>query len=93
MWKAMHLLNALQGQAAVILHSVPAEATYEDVVEALKDSCGDLQPATAYPSQLKARSQTTGEMLQEFAVAIERLARRAFVRLHAEHMLKEADGI
>jgi hypothetical protein len=34
--KAAHLLNALQGRAVDILHSVPTEATYEDMVEALK---------------------------------------------------------
>jgi hypothetical protein len=40
--KAAHLLNALQGRAMDILHSVPTEATYGDIVEALKGSYGDL---------------------------------------------------
>jgi hypothetical protein len=88
--KAAHLLNVLQGRAVDILHSVPTEATYEDIVEALIDSYADLQPASAYRSQLKARTQANGETLQEFAAAIERLARRAFVGLPAEHVQREA---
>jgi hypothetical protein len=34
--KAMHLLAIMQGQAADILHSVPAGGTYEDIVGTLK---------------------------------------------------------
>jgi hypothetical protein len=55
-----------------ILHSVRTAATYEETVEALKDSYEDLQPAAAYWSQLKARTQVNGETLQEFAAAIEK---------------------
>jgi hypothetical protein len=33
--KAAHLLSVLQSQAADILHRVPAEASYEDIVGAL----------------------------------------------------------
>jgi hypothetical protein len=58
--KADHLLNVLQGWAVDILQSVLDEATYEDIVEALKDSYADLQPAAAYRSQLKARTQANG---------------------------------
>jgi hypothetical protein len=39
--KATHLLSVLQGQAADVLHSVPAEASYEDIVGALQDRFGD----------------------------------------------------
>jgi hypothetical protein len=56
--KAAHLLSVLQGQAAQILHSVPAEASYEDIVGALRDRFGDHQLAAAYRSQLKTRVQT-----------------------------------
>jgi ribosomal 50S subunit-associated protein YjgA (DUF615 family) len=72
------------------LKSVSTEATYEDIVEVLKDSYRDLQPAAAYRSQLKARTQANGEKLQEFAAAIEKLARRAFVALPIQHTLTEA---
>jgi hypothetical protein len=34
--KAAHLLSVLQCQAAHILHSVPAEASYEDIVGSLR---------------------------------------------------------
>jgi hypothetical protein len=34
---AAHLLSVMQGQAADVLHSVPAEASYEDIVGALRD--------------------------------------------------------
>jgi hypothetical protein len=64
----------LQGKAADILHTVPAEATYEDIVGALRDRFGDHQLAAAYRSQLKARAQASGETLQEFALAVEQLA-------------------
>jgi hypothetical protein len=96
--KAAHLLSVLQGQAAHILHSVPAEASYEDIVGALRDRFGDHQPAAAYRSHLKARVQTGGETLQEFAAAVEQLAHRALVGLPADHIQTEAahafiDGI
>jgi hypothetical protein len=79
-----------------ILHSVPAED--EDIVEALKGSYADLQPAAAYRSQLKARTQANGETLQEFTAAIELFAHRACVGLPAEHVQRETactfvDGI
>jgi chromosome segregation ATPase len=35
--KDAHILSVLQGQAAHVLHSVPAEASYEDIVGALRD--------------------------------------------------------
>ena len=62
--KAAHLLSVLRGKAAHVLHTVPTEATYEDIVESLRDHFGDHQLAAAYRSQLKARVQTSGETLQ-----------------------------
>jgi hypothetical protein len=32
--KAIHLLAILQGQNVCVLHSIPTEATYEDIIEA-----------------------------------------------------------
>jgi hypothetical protein len=69
--RAAHLLSVLQGKAADILHTVAAEATYEDIVGALRDRFGDHQLAAAYRAQLKARAQASGETLQEFAAAVE----------------------
>ena len=46
--KAAHLLSVLQGEAADILHTVPAEAMYENIIGALRDRFGDHQLAAAY---------------------------------------------
>ena len=46
--KAAHILSVLHGKEADILHTVPAEATYEDIVESLRDRFGDQQLAAAY---------------------------------------------
>jgi hypothetical protein len=88
--EASHLLSVLQGQAADVLHSVPAEASYEVVVGALQDRFGDHQLAAAYRSYLKARLRTSGETVQEFAAAIEQLAQRALVRLPVGYIQTEA---
>jgi hypothetical protein len=71
----------LQDQGADIVHTVLTEAMYEDIVGALPDRSGDHQQAAAYQSRLKARVQTSGEMLQESAVAVMQLAHRALVGL------------
>jgi hypothetical protein len=88
--KTAHLLRVLQGQAADILHSVPVEASYEDTVGALQDRFGDHQLPTAYRSQLKARVQTSGETLQEFAAAVEQLDLWALVGLPVGFIQTEA---
>jgi hypothetical protein len=87
--KDAHLLSVLQGLAADALHSVPAEASYEDIVGALQDRFGDHQLTTAYRSHLKARVQTGGETLQEFAAAVEQVAHRALVGLPVGYIRTE----
>jgi hypothetical protein len=71
---AAYLLIVLQGQAADILHSARAEASYEDIVRSLQDRFGDHQLAAVYRSQIKARDQMSGETLQEFSAAVEQYA-------------------
>jgi hypothetical protein len=88
--KAAHLLSVLQGQAADILHSVPSEASYEDIAGALQDRFGDHQLAAAYRLHLKARVQMSSETLQEFAAAVEQLAHRALVGLPVGYIQMEA---
>jgi len=50
----------LQGQAADILHTVPAKATCEDIVVAFWDRFGKHQLAASYRSQLNARVHKSG---------------------------------
>jgi len=88
--RAAHLLSVLHGKAADILHTMPAEATYEAIVGALRDCFVDHQLAAAYQSQLKARTQVSEEMLQELAAAMEQLAHRAFVGLPVTFIQTEA---
>jgi hypothetical protein len=88
--KAAHLLSVLQGQAAEIVRTVPEEATYEEISGALKGRFGDHQLAAAFRSQFKARVQTSGETLQEFAAAVEQLAHRALVGLPLAFIQTEA---
>jgi hypothetical protein len=96
--KAAHILSVLQGQAAHVLHSVPAETSYEDIVGELRYRFGDHQLAAAYRSYLKGRVLTGGETLQEFAAAVEQLTHQALVGLPEGHIQTEAahafiDGI
>jgi hypothetical protein len=72
--KVVHLLAILQGQAVDILHSVSAEATYKDIIWALKGHYGDHQQAAAYWSQLKARIQMNSRSLHESAVVVKQMA-------------------
>ena len=48
--KAAHFVSVIQGKAADILHTVPAEAKYEDIFGALQDRFGDHHQAAAYRS-------------------------------------------
>ena len=61
--RGAHLVSVLHGKAADILHTVPAEATYEAIVGTLLDRFGYQQLAAAYRSQVKARTQARDETL------------------------------
>jgi hypothetical protein len=76
--KVTHLLAVLKRQAFDVLHSVPTDARYEDIV---KDHYGDYQLAAAYSSQLKAKTQLCDEFQQDITASIEHLALRALVGL------------
>jgi hypothetical protein len=69
--KGAYLLSVLQGKAADILHNVPAEASYEDIVGSLPDRFRNHQQVATYRSQLKARDQMSCETLQDFAAAVD----------------------
>ena len=72
--KVAHPFSVLQGQGANILHTVPAEATYEDIAGAFRNRFGEHPLAAAYRSQLKARVHKSGETLHDFPAAVEQLA-------------------
>jgi hypothetical protein len=50
----------------------------------------DQHFAAAYRCQLTTRIQNPGESLQDFATAIEMLARRAYPNLPADYVAREA---
>jgi hypothetical protein len=88
--KSTYLITALQGHAADVLHGIPINATYEETLQTLEDRFEDEHFAVAYRSQLKSRRQRAGESLQEFAIAIEQLAHRAYPTLPEEYIRQEA---
>jgi hypothetical protein len=96
--KLTYLITALKGRAADVLHTIPTNATYEENLQAQEDRFGEKHFAAAYRSQLKMRTQRAGESLQEFAIAIEQLAHRAYPTLPEDHIKRQAgkafaDGI
>ncbi|PNF39393.1 hypothetical protein B7P43_G13216 [Cryptotermes secundus] len=88
--KSTYLITALKGRAAEILPGIPANATYEETLQALEDRFGDQHFAAAYRCQLRTRTQKPGESLQDFATAIELLSHRAYPDLPADHIGREA---
>jgi N-acetylmuramoyl-L-alanine amidase len=59
-------------------------------VGALRDRFVARQLAAAYRSQIKSRTQASGETLQDFAAAVEQLAERFFVWLHVDFIENKA---
>jgi hypothetical protein len=88
--KPMYLITSLQGRATDVLHGIPKSATYEETLLAVEDRLGDHHFTAACRSQLKTRTQRTGESLQESATAIEQLTHRAYPTLPEKHIRREA---
>jgi hypothetical protein len=88
--KSTYLITALQGRAADVIHGIPINATYEATLQTLEDRFGDEHFAVAYRSQLNSRRQRAGESWQEFAIAIEQLAHRAYPTLPEEYIKQES---
>jgi hypothetical protein len=95
--KAAHLLSVLQDQDADTFHTVQVQMMYEDIIAAHRDRFGDYKLAGPYRLQLKARVQTSGEILQESAAAMEQQAHQALVGLPVTLIQTEAshafDGV
>jgi hypothetical protein len=70
MRKNCSFLSVLQGQAVDILHTMLAEAMYDDIVGHFRTICYH-QLAVDYRLQLKVRVQIRDKSLQEFAAAME----------------------
>lgn len=81
-----HLLGILQGQATVIIHSVSAEATYENIAGTLKGHHRCHWLMRTYQSQIKARAQLCSESLQASESAIKQLAHWALLSLKRLHL-------
>jgi hypothetical protein len=88
--KSTYLITALKGKAADVLPGIPTNTTYEDTLRALEDRFGDQHFGAAYRCQLTTRIQNTGESLQDFATAIETLARHAYPNLLTDYVAREA---
>jgi hypothetical protein len=71
----IHLITALQGWATDMLQGIPNGMTCGETLQALKTV---------------SRTQRVGEVLQEFATTIERVASRAFPSLPEDHIRMEA---
>jgi hypothetical protein len=86
--KTTRVLTAVQGRASDVLHGVPKDATYEGTVGATEDRFADQHLAVESRSQVKTRTQDSGESLQEFSTAIEQLTHHAFPALHKDHVCR-----
>jgi hypothetical protein len=60
-------------------------------IQALEGRFGDQHFAAAFRSQLKTKTQSAGESLQEFAMAVEQLAHRTHITLPEDHIRREAE--
>jgi hypothetical protein len=80
----------LKGRAADVLYGIPADTTYEEILQALEDRFGNQHFAAAYRCQLTTRNQKARESLQDFATATEQLAHRAYPTLPEDHIRRVA---
>jgi hypothetical protein len=87
--KSTYLITALKGRAADVLPGIPTNTTYEDTLRALEDRFGDQHFAAAYRCQLTTWIQNTGESLQDFATAVETIARRAYPNLPTDYVARK----
>jgi hypothetical protein len=61
--KAAYLIAALNEPAAHTVHSVPTEATNEEIIAVLENRYGNHHLAEAFHAQLRRRVQHVGEYL------------------------------
>jgi hypothetical protein len=73
-----------------VIHGIPINTSYEEILQALDDSLRDQHFDIAYCSQLMSRRSRSGEYLQEFPIAIEQLAHRAYSTIPEEYIRQVA---
>jgi hypothetical protein len=83
------MITALEGRARNMLNWISKGATYEEVLQALEYCFGEELFAAAYRSQLKVRTQKARQSLQDFATAIQQLARRSYPASPEEHLRRK----
>ncbi|ESN95064.1 hypothetical protein HELRODRAFT_184476 [Helobdella robusta] len=81
------LILALRGSAAEVLQTIPAENhfNYEALVSALDLRYGEEHMKQIYRSQLRNRTQRSGESIQQLAQDIERLTLLSYPTSDPEH--------
>ncbi|ESN96681.1 hypothetical protein HELRODRAFT_163780 [Helobdella robusta] len=90
--RATALILALQGSAAEVLQTISAENhfNYEVLVSALDLRYGEEHMIQIYRSQLRNRTQRSGESIQQLAEDIERLTLLSYPTSDPEHRDKTA---
>ncbi|ESO12076.1 hypothetical protein HELRODRAFT_158491 [Helobdella robusta] len=85
--RATALILALRGSAAEVLQTIPAEShfNYEVLVSALDLRYGEEHMKQIYRSQLRNRTQRSGESIQQLAQDIERLTLLSYPTSDPEH--------
>ncbi|ESN93966.1 hypothetical protein HELRODRAFT_180381 [Helobdella robusta] len=85
--RATALILALRGSAAEVLQTIPAENhfNYEVLVSALDLRYGEEHMKQIYWSQLRNRTQRSGESIQQLAQDIERLTLLSYPTSDPEH--------
>ncbi|CAG4953541.1 unnamed protein product [Parnassius apollo] len=72
------LTLGLRDQALTVLEALGEEVTYEQLLEALEARYGDAHLEHVFHAQLKDRVQRINENLQQWALEVEKLVRKAY---------------
>ncbi|CAG5027998.1 unnamed protein product [Parnassius apollo] len=72
------LTLGLRDQALTVLEALGEEVTYEQLLEALEARYGDAHLEHVFRAQLKDRVQRINENLQQWALEVEKLVRKAY---------------
>lgn len=72
------LILALRDQALTVLEALGGNFTCDQLLEALESRYGDAHLEHVFRAQLKDRIQRGGETLQQWALEIEKLVRKAY---------------